>query len=264
MVNRNLFFRKATLVGLGTAGLFFICAEGSASTIAEQAAAEFEEAIHLDPDIENGKKVFMTCSVCHLPEGWGTIDGVYPQVAGQLKSVIIKQLADIRARNRDNPTMRPFTSPQLLGGAQEIADVAAYIAALPMNPRNGIGPGNDLEHGEQLYKENCVECHGDRGQGDMKDHIPLLQGQHFAYLIRQFEWIRFGKRRNSDSKMVKQIKRFTPRDVTAVMDYVSRIRPPEERLAEPDWKNPDFPNFARQGPHFPGGPPTPVPERSAN
>lgn len=218
---------------------------GSASQDSERAAAEVEAALHLTPDQENGKKVFQTCSVCHLPEGWGSIDGQYPQVAGQLHSVIIKQLADIRARNRDNPTMRPFTSPQLLGGTQQIADVAAYISSLPMNPRNGVGPGTDLQHGEKLYKDNCVSCHGKNGEGDEKEHIPLLQGQHYFYLKRQFDWIRLNRRRNADSKMVKQIRRFTPRDVSAVMDYTSRLRPPAEKLADPDWLNPDFPSYAR-------------------
>lgn len=218
---------------------------GGASQESEQAAIEVEAALHLTPNLESGKKVFRTCTVCHLPEGWGTLNGQYPQVAGQLASVIIKQLADIRARNRDNPTMRPFTSPQLLGGTQQIADVAAYISSLPMNPRNGVGPGTDLEHGEKLYKDNCVDCHGANGEGDEKEQIPLLQGQHYLYLKRQFEWIRLNRRRNADPKMVKQIRRFSPRDVSAVMDYTSRLRPPAEKLAEPNWLNPDFPNYAR-------------------
>lgn len=219
---------------------------GCGAVFAEHPASdELDAALHLTPNLENGKKAYRVCTVCHRPEGWGSHEGRYPQVAGQLRSVIIKQLADIRARNRDNPTMRPFTSPRLLGGVQEIADVAAYIALLPMNPTNIVGPGFELEYGEKLYKENCVDCHGSQGEGDANDHIPLIQGQNYRYLVRQFEWIRNGKRRNSDSKMVKQIKRFTPRDVTVVMDYVSRIRPPAEKLAEPGWQNPDFPKYAR-------------------
>jgi hypothetical protein len=46
--------------------------------------------------------------------------------------------------------------------------------------------------------------------------------------------------------MVKQIRRFTPREEFAVLDYVSRIRPPREKLATPGWQNPDFPDYARQ------------------
>ncbi len=212
----------------------------------EEAIAEVEAALHLTPDINNGKRVFSLCMVCHRPEGWGSPDGLYPQLAGQLPSVLIKQLADIRARNRDNPTMRPFTSPELLGGAQEIADVAAYISQLPMNPMPGVGPGYDLTHGERLYKENCVDCHGAEGAGNLEDYTPLIQGQNYHYLVRQFEWIRTGKRRNADAKMVKQIRRFTFRDISAVMDYVSRIRPEPAKVAQDGWRNPDYPSFVRQ------------------
>jgi cytochrome c553 len=212
---------------------------------ADVAMHEYEQALKLTPNPENGKRVYRTCSVCHTPEGWGLESGAYPQVAGQLPTVIIKQLADIRARNRDNPTMLPFTSPQLLGGAQEIADVAAYISKLPMSPHNGVGPGLDLAYGEQLFKDNCTECHGDRGEGDMDSHVPAISGQHYRYLLRQFEWIKMERRRNADKKMVKQIHNFTHREIRAVLDYVSRIRPPAEKLAQPGWTNPDFPKYAR-------------------
>ncbi|MES9948853.1 MAG: c-type cytochrome [Candidatus Thiodiazotropha sp.] len=211
----------------------------------DDAMREYEQAMELTPNLENGKKVYRICSVCHTPEGWGLESGAYPQVAGQLPTVLIKQLADIRARNRDNPTMLPFTSPNLLGGAQDIADVAAYISQLPMSPYNGVGRGNDLVWGEKLYQDNCTECHGEMGEGDLEDHIPAIYGQHYRYLLRQFEWIKIERRRNADKKMVKQIHNFTHRDIRAVLDYVSRIRPPKEKLAKEGWRNPDFPNFAR-------------------
>ena len=34
-------------------------------------------------------------------------------------------------------------------------------------------------------------------------------------------------------------------EVSAVMDYVSRLRPPKEKLAQIGWENPDFPSFSR-------------------
>ena len=211
----------------------------------DDAMLEYERALSMTPNLENGRKIYRTCAVCHTPEGWGLESGAYPQVAGQLRTVIIKQLADIRARNRDNPTMYPFTSPQLLGGAQEISDVAAYISQLPMSPRNGVGLGNDLALGEKLYEENCTECHGANGEGDAEGHIPAIYGQHYRYLLRQFEWIKMERRRNADKKMVKQIHNFSHRDIRAVLDYSSRIRPPADKVAQPGWTNPDFPKFAR-------------------
>jgi cytochrome c553 len=146
--------------------------------------------------------------------------------------------------------MFPFTLMEHLS-LQQIADVSAYIAGLPMTPVNGVGPGDDLERGKRLYSANCEECHGEQGEGFAEDQMPLLQGQHYEYLVRQFEWIRSGKRRNADEEMVEQIRRFSSRDVSAIMDYTSRLRPPERRVAAPDYRNPDFPRFSRVQPPEP-------------
>lgn len=201
---------------------------------------EKDEAMKLTPNLENGKAVYEVCAACHLPEGWGSKDGTFPQIAGQHFEVIIKQLSDIRALNRDNPTMYPFALPREIGGVQSVADVAEYIATLPMTPDNGKGPGTDLELGAKLYKDNCVKCHGEKGEGNGDKWYPLIQGQHYEYLLRQFREIKGGKRRNSNPDMVAQIKSFSDRDVLAVMDYVSRLQAPKEKVAAPGWQNPDF------------------------
>jgi cytochrome c553 len=213
---------------------------------AEIAAAEYAEVMALTTNAQRGQKIYLTCAVCHGPEGWGTPDGAYPQIAGQLRTVIIKQLADVRARHRDNPLMYPFSVPRILGGAQNIADVAAYVASLPMTPDNGEGPGLDLELGARLYEQHCHKCHGDEGRGNEAEHLPQIAGQHFNYLMRQFDAIRSGRRKNSDPDMVKQIARFTLREQTAVLDYTSRLSPPPEKLVAAGWTNPHFPSFVRE------------------
>ena len=205
-----------------------------------QGGGEQDEALALTPNLENGRDVYEVCSACHQPNGWGLTDGTFPQIAGQHRDVLIKQLSDIRALNRDNPTMYPFALPQEIGGPQSIADVTAYIAKLPMNPNNGVGPGTSVEKGKQLYADNCVRCHGDQGQGDDAKYYPRIQGQHYEYLLRQYKWIKEGKRRNANPDMVKQIQNFTDEDTVAVLDYVSRLKAPAELVGAPDWVNPDF------------------------
>ncbi len=202
-------------------------------------------ALDLEGDLENGLDVFEVCSACHLPEGWGSKDGTFPQIAGQLKNVIIKQLADIREGNRDNPTMYPFALPESIGDAQALADVAAYMEKLLMNPENGKGDWiegtPEFETGKQLYADNCVKCHGDNGEGHFEDFYPRLAGQHYLYMLRQFEWIRDGKRRNANPDMIEQIKGFSDKDMAMVINYVSRIPVPKKDLApSADWLNPDF------------------------
>ena len=206
---------------------------------------EFIQAIKLTPDLENGKQLYKKCIACHNPEGWGTSTGSYPQIAGQLKSVIIKQLADFRAGNRDNPIMRAFTSQRALGGPQDIADVAGYIANLPMT--TDVDPGLTLHdnEGEKGYKEMCAKCHGENGEGDPEDHGPALHSQHFSYLKRQFDWIRTGRRRNADPKMTRQIKDMSSREEIDILSYTAQLKPPAEKIAPPGWTNPDYPGYER-------------------
>jgi cytochrome c553 len=210
-----------------------------------EGGGEKDDALTLTPNLENGVEIYEVCSACHLPEGWGLPDGTFPQLAGQHRGVLIKQLADIRSLNRDNPTMYPFALPESIGDTQALADVVAYIEKLPMNPEWGKGPwGPDTpEHaqGEKLYADNCAKCHGADGMGDAAKFYPRINGQHYNYMVRQFEWIRDGKRRNANPDMVAQIKSFTDKDMQMVINYVSWHPVPKDQLAaSADWKNPDF------------------------
>ncbi|MCB1867648.1 MAG: c-type cytochrome [Gammaproteobacteria bacterium] len=217
---------------------------------------EKSEAMLLEPDRERGIAVYEVCSACHLLEGWGLDDGTFPQLAGQHRNVLIKQLTDIRAQNRDNPTMYPFALDEQImavagyhegeiNPAQLVADVTDYISKLPMNPEPGKGPWEkgtpEFEKGKQLYADNCTRCHGDDGEGDNEKFYPRIQGQHYNYMLRQFEWIRDGKRRNANPDMVKQIKEFSDDDMKMVINYTSRHMPRAELLApSKDYRNPDY------------------------
>lgn len=206
---------------------------------------ERDAAMDLEPDLENGMDVYEVCAACHLPEGWGLEDGTFPQLAGQHRSVLIKQLADIRALNRDNPTMYPFALPRAIGDEQALADVTAYIEKLPMDPAWGKGPNGpgtpEYEAGKKLFTDNCVKCHGEAGMGIEDKFYPRINGQHFKYMMRQFEWIRDGRRRNANPDMVKQIKEFSDADMQNVINYASWIEVPKAQQApSKDWKNPDF------------------------
>ena len=212
---------------------------------AKPSLGEFEKALELTPNIDNGRKLYKMCVTCHGPEGWGDDNGAYPQIAGQLPGVTIKQLADIRAGNRDNPIMRAFSSQRALGGAQEIADVAGYIATLPMTSFNGQGDRRNLSLGKEIYMRDCADCHGENGEGDVKKHVPVIHGQHYRYLERQYKWIRDGRRRNANKEMVEQIQGYTLKDELAVLSYTASLMPPEDKVADVDWQNPDFPNYKR-------------------
>jgi cytochrome c553 len=205
-----------------------------------RSAREVEMALKLEPNIEDGLEIYRTCALCHEPEGWGLATGAVPQIAGQHRTVVIKQLADIRAGNRDTVLMAPYATVEVIGGAQSIADVAGYIDTLEISVANHKGSGEDLERGEKLYGEQCARCHGASGEGNSDEYVPRIQSQHYSYLVRQFDWIKTGRRRNGSAEMIEQIQGMSESDRNAILDYVSRLEPAPELQAPPGWHNPDF------------------------
>jgi cytochrome c553 len=207
---------KQTLIGiLALSGLFPTCAISTPETIMQ--------ATELTPNVENGKKIYPLCATCHMQNGWGKKDGSFPVIAGQHQNVLIKQLSDIRTKNRDNPTMYPFTEPSSIGGTQGISDVTAYIASMKKDPTPGIGSGKNLKLAKAIYQKECLQCHGDNGQGNNDAFFPDLKGQHYAYLLRQLKWIRDGYRKNSNPVMVSKVKSLSDEELDAVADYLSRL-----------------------------------------
>ncbi len=187
-----------------------------------EAIAEAVEAGKLPTQIERGRALYAVCSECHGVEGDGSPDGAMPQLAGQHSSVLIKQLMDIRSGLRRNPSMYPYVAR--LDGAQDLADLSAYIETLPLPDDNGQGLGLDLDRGKELYEAGCVRCHGERGEGSAAGFYPKLAGQHYRYLVRQIIDVAGGRRGNANPDMAQAVADFSARDVANVADYISRIQ----------------------------------------
>jgi len=185
--------------------------------------AEINKALSLSPEPDNGKKIYALCANCHMGNGWGKKDGSFPVIAGQHRNVLIKQLTDIRSKNRDNPTMYPFTDPASMGGSQGVADVTAYISTMPVDPQPGTGDGKHLTLGKNLYFEHCTQCHGEKALGNNDAFFPRLKGQHHTYLLRQLKWIRDGYRKNSNPVMKERVKTLSDDELSAIADYLSRL-----------------------------------------
>ncbi|MEZ5840934.1 MAG: c-type cytochrome [Hyphomicrobiales bacterium] len=87
-------------------------------------------------------------------------------------------------------------APEVGGGPYAIAAVSYYISHMKMNPEPGVGAGDDLEHGAQLYKDNCVRCHGDQGQGDNEKFYPRIRASIANICCASSSGSKEGKRRN--------------------------------------------------------------------
>lgn len=209
--------------------IFVLAMLASTPVVAEVPASlsgtQFDTALQQKGDPARGKAVFAECAGCHHKDASGRSSGTIPRLAGQHASVIRKQLLDIRTGKRNNPLMAPILDdPDLTLDA--IADVASYLASLPVAGPTGKGPGTMIGRGRSLYIQDCARCHGANGEGIAEQFNPRLVGQHYGYLLRELKLIRSGERGNSNADMVGVLKPYAESDLESLADFLSQLPTP--------------------------------------
>lgn len=183
---------------------------------------EKQLALSLSGDRVRGEVAFEICRGCHRVGALGRPDGSYPRLAGQHRTVLIKQIVDVRAGLRENAKMLPFADSHAIT-PQDIADISVYLEGLPVPADQGQGAGHDLVRGKALYEKDCTRCHGEDGEGSSSNYYPRVSGQHYRYLYREGIAIRDGQRRNANPKMADAVRSYSDGEMAAVTDYMSRL-----------------------------------------
>jgi cytochrome c553 len=193
----------------------------------EAAIKEFRAAIDLTPNLAHGAKLFESCAGCHGKDGAGSEDGMVPVIAGQHVSVLVKQLVDFRHGRRWDARMQGAARHPELQDSQDLLDVAAYAESLKQPPHRMTGGGNatTLQEGRRIYYRDCERCHGRLAEGDLRSMIPRLAGQNYPYLRHQFIDLAYRQRLGMDEAHVKRIGALSETELTAVADYLSRLKP---------------------------------------
>ena len=190
-----------------------------------EADTEYHAALRAQVDISHGQTLFQTCARCHGANGSGAADGSIPALAGQHFRVLIRQLVDYRHDQRWDVRMEHFADFPYVIFAQDVADVAGYIAQLPPPAAPVLGSGEYLDHGQHLFARQCAQCHGKAGEGSDARVYPHLAGQHYPYLVRQMHDALEGRRPNFTRAHVRLLSQFDRDDIDGVADYLSRLPP---------------------------------------
>jgi cytochrome c553 len=153
-----------------------------------------------DIDLYNGRDVNVVCAACHGELGQGGNKGEYPRLAGQMRSILIRQLHSFRDRTRINIPMLPYTDERELP-QEDMIDVTTYLSSLRIDVTIPYVEG-DVKAGKKLFKD-CRKCHGKEGRGKEKvaksgKHGPALTGQYPSYIIRQMANFKKGIRHHED------------------------------------------------------------------
>ncbi len=178
-------------------------------------------------DAAAGKTKSAVCAACHGADG-NSFNPLWPKLAGQHASYIVKQLQDLKAGTRTDQTMSPMAAP--LSDA-DMADLAAYFASQTKQP--GQADPALVEKGAQIYRGGnpetgvaaCMACHGPDGAGNPAAGFPALSNQHSAYTEKQLTAFRDGTRTNDLNKMMSGVTaRMTDDEIKAVASYIQGLQ----------------------------------------
>ena len=148
------------------------------------------DAINSNPDLlqfamANGRAAFGdNCAGCHGTGATGFVG--FPNLnddewiwGGTLDQIRQTILYGVRSGNDDAHTgdMLAFGRDGVLDAAQ-VRDVASFV--LSMSGGKGA-EGADLAHGQVVFEENCVACHGDAGAGNQELGAPNLTDNIWLY-----------------------------------------------------------------------------------
>jgi cytochrome c553 len=209
-----------TMCLLGSLSLVVLPAWGAGS-----ARSELLDAMRASPNLDKGRELYGQCISCHGSDGGGSASSSVPRIAGQHYRVLLKQLVDFRLGKRRDIRMEARADQHHLQGAQDIADVALFVASQDRGGTRGIGPGEFTEQGARLYVARCQGCHGAEGQGDDSKSIPRLAGQHYGYLMRQMYDAVDGRRPTMPRTHSPRISNMDFAEVRGVADFLSRLGP---------------------------------------
>jgi len=194
--------------------------------VAVIAVLSFVNVAQAQGDIDAGKTKSATCVACHGADG-NSPSNLYPKIAGQHASYLVKQLQEFKSGERDNAIMLGMVAGL---SEQDMEDLAAYFSSQTTTPETVSE--EVAEAGKKFYMggdksrniPGCTACHGPRGNGLELAKFPKISGQHPAYLKLQLENFRDNLRHNSANGMMQDISgKLTDKDIELLSKYISAL-----------------------------------------
>jgi cytochrome c oxidase subunit 2 len=149
-------------------------------------------------DEARGAEVYQLCAQCHGEDGSGDPMALAPSIAGLEEWYLAAQLRYFRSGARGtNPDdvagLRMHPMSLSLREDSDLEAVAAYVANLPAADPEPLVEGGHPTKGAEIYKL-CVQCHGDRGQGNQQLNSPGLAHASDWYILSSLERYKAGIR----------------------------------------------------------------------
>lgn len=192
--------------------------------------------IHAD---EEGTKLFQAiCAQCHGLQGEGKDELKTPSIAHLPAWYVERQLTNFHEGKRGG---NGATDPQgaLMAAIaktlkpEQRVTVAQHVESLALvPPKERTLPGANVQAGQALFYERCMECHRYNASGEMLFGSPPLVGRQGWYLLAQlkkFKGLHRGAAKGDDkgAKMVMMATQFIKDEQTMkdVIGYILTLNP---------------------------------------
>jgi cytochrome c553 len=167
---------------------------------------------------EYGSLVYnRSCASCHDNARF------YPILHGQSVEYLVTQLEMYLTMERIDLTMNHISN-STVAKQETIRFLSEYLSDLDpcrLNNQNAendlpeIGFVADIEAGQKIYENNCVNCHFAKGNSS----IPIIKGHSAAYLLKTLNDYKLGARESED--MIKVLENLTQQNFKDVSAYLS-------------------------------------------
>ena len=148
------------------------------------------------------------CLACHGPMGISQ-NHDWPNIAGQGKAYLLKQLQDFKSGARPSPFMAPVVAA--LNDA-DFEAAATYFSAQESAPTT-------LKADAPAAAAACMACHNPAVQGDPT--WPHIAGQKQPYLAEQLHAFKSGKRKNAI--MAPLVANLSDEDIAALSKHFAGL-----------------------------------------
>ena len=178
-------------------------------------------------DVEAGKAKSAACAACHGADG-NSVNPLWPSLAGQHASYLVKQLMDFKEGRRTDSTMVGMVAAL---NEEDMKDLAAYFAS--QAPKSVSFDAELIAAGESIYRGGitetqmaaCMGCHSPSGTGNGPAGWPSLRSQHPQYIVTQLQNFKSGSRANDAGGMMRNlVVRMSEEEMKAVAAYVAGIQ----------------------------------------
>lgn len=195
--------------------------------IAALILASFSGMSQAAGDAEAGANKVALCGSCHGMDG-NSLNPIWPKLAGQSESYLIKQIKDFKSGGRNDQTMSGMAATIQDG---DIEDIAAFYAGQEIS--SGEGDAEKIAAGKGIFLSGipekgvaaCMACHGPNGSGNPAAGFPALKGQHAPYVTKAMLDFRLGTRANDPGKMMRDIAaKMSDAEMEAVADYIVSMK----------------------------------------